>query len=117
MATAALDQIKCGATITRLVMAGESMVLDMGRKARFATPAQTRAIRARDGGCVFPSCGRPPKWCDVHHIDDWALGGATDLDRMCLLCRRHHTLIHNTQWQIEATPDGSFRATHPIRAP
>jgi hypothetical protein len=114
---ATLEQLKCGATLRRLVMAGDSVVLDMGRKTRFATPAQTRAIGIRDAGCIFPGCDRPPQWCDIHHIDDWALGGETNLARMCCLCRRHHTLIHNSQWTITVKPDGSFRLTHPIRAP
>lgn len=115
--TAALEQLKCCATVTRLVIADDSIVLDMGRKTRFATPSQTRAIRIRDGGCIFPGCGRPPKWCDVHHIDGWATGGRTDIARMCCLCRRHHTLIHNSKWTIETNRDGSFRVSHPIRAP
>lgn len=113
----ALDQLCCGATVRRVLMAGESIVLDMGRKARFATPSQARAIRIRDGGCIFPSCDRPPAWCDIHHIDGWLNGGNTDVARMCCLCRRHHTLIHNSQWTIVVQPDGSFRVTHPIRAP
>ena len=117
IAREALDQLSCTATLRRVLMAGDSVVLDMGRKARFATPAQTRAIRIRDGGCIFPSCDRPPHWCDVHHVDEWALGGNTDVARMCCLCRRHHTLIHNSQWTITVEADGSFRATHPIRAP
>lgn len=112
-----LEQLKCTATVRRLVMAGDSVVLDMGRKVRLATAAQTRAIRIRDGACVFAGCGRRPQWCDVHHIDGWAKGGSTDVARMCLLCRRHHTLIHNTSWNIETGPDGMFRTTHPIRAP
>ncbi len=115
--TAALEQLKCSATVTRLVMAGDSIVLDMGRKTRFATPSQTRAIRIRDGGCIFPGCGRPPRWCDIHHIDGWANGGRTDVARMCCLCRRHHTLIHNSKWSISVNPDGTFQVTHPIRAP
>jgi len=115
--TATLEQLKCGATMRRLVMAGDSIVLDMGRKTRFATPAQTRAVRTRDGGCIFPGCGRPPRWCDIHHIDDWASGGHTDVPRMCCLCRRHHTLIHNSRWSIVVEANGSFRLTHPIRAP
>ncbi len=114
---ATLEQLRCDATLRRLVMAGDSVVLDMGRKARLATAAQARAVRIRDAGCIFPSCDRPARWCDIHHIDDWANGGNTDVARMCCLCRRHHTLIHNSRWSIVAEPDGTFRVTHPIRAP
>ncbi len=112
-----LEQIGCSATLTRVVMAGKSVVLDMGRKARFATPSQTRAIRIRDGGCIFPSCDRPAPWCDIHHVDGFLKGGRTDVARMVCLCRRHHTMIHNSKWTIVINPDGTFKVTHPTRAP
>jgi hypothetical protein len=114
---ATLDQLGCGATLTRLVMAGESVILDMGREVRFATPAQARAVRIRDAGCIFPSCDRPARWCDIHHVNGFARGGTTDVATMCCLCRRHHTLIHNSQWDIEVNPDGTFVVTHPTRGP
>ena len=114
---AVLDQLACSATLSRLVMAGRSEVLDMGREVRFATPAQQRAIRIRDRHCVFNGCDRPAAWCDIHHLDQWAQGGLTDVARMACLCRRHHTLIHNSKWTIETNPDGSFKITHPARAP
>jgi len=114
---ATLEQIACGATLTRIVTAGDSQILDMGHKARFATPAQARAIRIRDAGCIFPSCDRPPQWCDIHHIDGFAKGGNTDVARMACLCTRHHTMIHNTKWTITINPDGTFTISHPTRAP
>lgn len=114
---AALEQIRCGATLRRLVMAGESIVLDMGRRTRFATPAQARAVRIRDGGCIFPSCDRPGNWCEIHHVNGFAAGGRTDVARMVCLCTRHHTLIHNSKWTILINPDGTFTAHHPTRAP
>ena len=117
MAQATLEQIGCSATLRRLVMAGDSTVLDMGRKTRLATPAQARAIRIRDAGCIFPSCDRPAHWCDIHHIDGFSKGGRTDVARMCCLCTRHHTLIHNSKWTIQINPDGTLTVSHPTRAP
>jgi hypothetical protein len=114
---ATLEQLSCDATVTRVVMAGDSVILDMGRRTRLATPAQTRAVRIRDAGCVFPSCDRPAPWCDIHHINWFGKGGTTDVATMCLLCRRHHTLIHNSRWTIRTKPDGTFTITHPTRAP
>lgn len=114
---ATLEQIGCGATLTRLVMAGESVILDMGRKTRFATPWQARAVRIRDGGCVFPSCDRPAQWCDIHHVDRFGRSGHTDVDKMVCLCARHHTVIHNSKWTIIINPDGTFTVSHPTRAP
>ncbi|MEA1903753.1 MAG: HNH endonuclease signature motif containing protein, partial [Actinomycetota bacterium] len=61
-------------------------------------PAATRrAVIARDRHCVVAGCGRSPRWCDVHHIIHWADGGETILSNLCLLCRYHHTLIHDNE--------------------
>jgi hypothetical protein len=115
---ATLDRIACGATLRRLVMAGDSIILDMGRKTRLATPAQARAVRIRDTGCVFASCDRPAPWCDIHHVNEWTRhNGPTNVANLVCLCTRHHTLIHNTKWTITINPDGTYTTTHPTRAP
>jgi len=115
---ATLERVSCGATIQRVVMAGDSITLDMGRNTRLATPTQTRAVRIRDAGCIFPSCDRPAPWCDIHHVNGWTHhGGETNVENLVCLCTRHHTLIHNTKWTIRANPDGTHTTTHPTRAP
>jgi len=76
--------------------------LDVGRAERLFTSRQRIALAARDGGCVFPGCDRPPSWCEAHHIDQWERdGGRTDVDDGVLLCRHHHMLLHNAGWNIE----------------
>ena len=61
----------------------------------------------RDGGCAFPGCDRPPRWCDGHHIRHWTDGGHTALTNAVLLCGHHHRLIHsNTGWTVHMTRDG-----------
>jgi hypothetical protein len=46
-------------------------------------------------------CGRPPSWCEAHHIDHWdEHGGRTDIDDRVLLCRFCHLLVHNQGWRI-----------------
>ena len=63
-------------------------------------PAATRrALIARDKGCVFEGCGRPPEWTDAHHLRHWVDGGPTTLDNLALLCRRHHRLVHEEGWR------------------
>ncbi len=44
----------------------------------------------------LPRLRPTPVWCDAHHIDHWAHGGATTLPNLLLLCRRHHGLVHRT---------------------
>jgi hypothetical protein len=65
-------------------------------------------LEARDGGCVFPGCDRPPAWCDAHHVDERSRGGRTDLRRMALLCRHHHTVTHRRDWTMGVTEDQWF---------
>lgn len=77
--------------------------LDVGRAARTVTSAQTKALRVRDGGCVYPGCPRTPAFCDAHHVQHWADGGATSLDNMVLVCRHHHRTLHQGLWSL--SPD------------
>ena len=44
-------------------------------------------------------CGRSP--CDAHHIKYWSKGGDTSVDNAVLLCRHHHTLIHQSEWEVK----------------
>jgi hypothetical protein len=90
-------------------MAGPSVVLDMGRRTRLATPSQRRALAIRDQHCVFAGCDRPADWCDVHHLASWLEGlGLTDLANLVLLCRRHHIMCHEGGWTLTRQPDGTI---------
>jgi len=114
---ATLERIACDAMLARLVTAGDSIVLDLGRATRLATPAQRKALAVRDGECRFPGCDRPHHWCDIHHLTSWLQGGATDLAELLLLCRRHHVFVHQLGWRITRNPDGTLTFTDPARGP
>jgi hypothetical protein len=79
----------CDAAITRIAGRGE-MDAELSQAGRTIPPAIRRALTARDRGCVFPGCGRPPEWTDAHHVRHWIDGGPTTLENLALLCRRHH---------------------------
>jgi len=87
-------RLACDAKVSRVITAGASQPLDVGRSTKVVPPALRRALIARDAGCGFPGCGRPPSWCDAHHVRHWADGGRTALDNLVLLCRPHHRAIH-----------------------
>jgi hypothetical protein len=75
--------------------------LDLGREQRLFNRAQRRALAARDGGCRWPGCERPPAFTEAHHIEHWLRdNGNTDIDQGVLLCHAHHLLLHNQRWQI-----------------
>ena len=60
----------CDAELNRVVTRGASTILDYGTTTRLASDAQYYALVARDGGCRWPGCDRPPGWTEVHHIDE-----------------------------------------------
>ncbi len=96
----------CDADIVPVVLGGRGEVLDVGRAMRTATPAIRRAVTARDKGCAFPGCDRPPEWCDFHHLIWWCRGGPTSADEGCLLCPYHHAEIHREHWKARRGRDG-----------
>jgi len=95
-----LRRMAIDAQILPVTMGGESLPLDVGRAKRLATEAQRIALGERDGGCAW--CCAPASYCDVHHIDFWGSGGATDLRNLVMLCVGCHHRLHDYGWGIEA---------------
>lgn len=89
-----LRMLACDCSISRIVLGPDSEVLDVGRKTRVWSPAQRRAIVARDRHCQADGCDRDYRYCDIHHTDHWAGGGETSVDKGKLFCRFHHTTEH-----------------------
>jgi hypothetical protein len=48
--------------------------------------------------------GRPGSFRDAHHLRHWVDGGATALGNLVLLCRTHHTAVHEHGWQLARDP-------------
>ena len=97
---AEVRRLACNAGIIPLVLGERSQPMDIGRKTRSFPAGIRRVLVARDKGCAFPGCGRSPKQCDAHHIHHWANGGDTSVKNAVLLCRHHHTLIHQSEWEV-----------------
>ena len=100
-------RLACDAQILPVLLGGTGQVLDVGQARRLFTGALRRALVARDHGCAFPGCDRPPRWCDGHHIRSWADGGPTSLSNAVLLCGRHHRAVHQHDgWAVRLAGDG-----------
>lgn len=84
----------------------QGAVLDLYRDRRIASPTQTLALIARDGGCSFPACDVRPEWCERHHIISWLDGGPTNLDNLTLVCRYHHHYFQQRRWTCKINTDG-----------
>ena len=99
---ATLERFTCDCTLSRVITAGRSEVLDVGRATRTIPPALWKALVVRDRHCQAPGCDRPPGWCEAHHIIHWSKGGPTSLDNLQLLCWQHHRRRH-----FEPEPGGT----------
>ncbi|GLH98775.1 HNH endonuclease [Phytohabitans aurantiacus] len=99
-------RLACDAHILPIVLGGQGQILDVGQQRRLFTGPLRRALVARDGGCAFPGCDRPPQWCNGHHIRHWTDGGDTALNNGVLLCGYHHRLIHRGEWEVRMADDG-----------
>src|SRR2546423_500341 len=109
-----VERWSCDSNITRILLGGESTVIDVGRSKRVVEGPVRRALNARDGCCRWPNCDRPAKWSAAHHVVHWIKGGTTDLENLILLCHRHHWMVHEGGWQIVKRDDGRIL---PIRPP
>ncbi len=98
--------------VLRRVVTADSEVLDLGRGVRLASRAQRRAMKHRDGDCAVPDCARPPHWCDAHHVTAYATGGATNLNDLVYVCRRHHHMLEHG-WTLTQDPDNTWTFTPP----
>lgn len=87
------------ADLALMICDGRGAVLAEHRTKRIATRSQTLALIARDRGCSFPDCDRPPEWCQRHHIVAWHAGGLTNIENLTLLCHAHHRRFEAEGWQ------------------
>ncbi|WP_205877467.1 HNH endonuclease signature motif containing protein [Mycobacterium camsae] len=83
--------------------------LYLGRARRIASPDQRLALFAAERGCTYPGCDVAADKCEVHHLNEWANGGPTDITNLTLACPGNHKLIgkgwsttklgnHRTAW-------------------
>jgi hypothetical protein len=108
----AVERHICEAVIVPVLFDGDRRVIDIGVPQRLFTRRQRIALAARDGGCAFTGCDRPPSWTEAHHLQPWSEGGATSISNGILLCRHHHLLVHDHGWGIRRV-DGTWQFDPP----
>jgi len=114
VSAAELGVLCCDSVLHRLVVDAGGAILDYGRATRAWPVDLYNAVAARDQGCRWPGCERPPAWCDVHHVRGWHHGGETSLDNGAMLCRRHHRRLHGRAgWRAKLVPRGTLEGTAP----
>lgn len=78
----------------------------LGRSKRVASADQRIVLHSLDRGCTAPGCDKPGFATQVHHIDEWAVGGLTNIDDLTFACNRHHPLL-DRGWRTRKLPNGT----------
>ena len=108
-------RLACDAATVRMQHGPGGEIIDVGRRTRTISPALRRALNARDRQCRFPGCRN--RRCDAHHLRHWAHGGATALDNLVLLCRRHHRAVHEEGFRVTLDANGDVQFVRPDGRP
>ncbi len=109
----AVERLACDCSVTRILLGSDSTVIDVGRAKRVISGPQRKALEIRDHGCIWTGCDRPATWTSGHHLVHWIHGGPTDMPNLCLLCYRHHWMVHEGGWQIMRADDGRILTVPP----
>lgn len=91
--------------------------LYLGRTKRIASADQRVVLHGRDRGCTAPGCTMPGYLTEVHHADEWATGGLTNVDVLVFACRPHHELLTSGGWKVRIRTDGAVEWIPPPRLP
>jgi hypothetical protein len=131
ISTELAQRLSCDCVTWRVVLDPVSgLPLNLGRTHRIVPAWLRKAVLARDRQCRWPGCDAPAQWVDIHHLDAWAEGGLTNVDRLLSLCRYHHVKVHEGHWQVDfdsttgevwvTRPDGrpyELRPSQPFTTP
>ena len=112
------ERLLCDGSVSVLSIDRKGAALDLGRSQRLASEPQRRALGARYTKCAAPGCNWEVRFCEPHHLDQWANGGGTRVDRMVPLCTvKHHPLVHEGRWKVVERPGGAIDLVPPWRQP
>ncbi len=112
---ATAQRLLCDSWVGRIVFGAQGEVLDHGRHKRLFTPAQRRAMIARDGPwCIVADCTVPADRCEAHHLDPFGPAhGHTDVARGGLVCDAHHHDVHERRYTLTRHADNTWTFTAP----
>jgi hypothetical protein len=81
----------------------EGRPVNVGRDLRILPLRSRRLIEDRDRGCRFPGC-TTTRFVEIHHLLDWANGGATDDVNLVSLCPFHHDAVSRGDFTMTGDP-------------
>src|SRR5260370_27603283 len=66
-----VERLACDASVTRILLDSDSMVIDVGRAKRTIQGPARKALNVRDEHSIRTGCERPPSWCSGPHLVHW----------------------------------------------
>ncbi|MBO2455944.1 DUF222 domain-containing protein [Actinomadura barringtoniae] len=97
------------AGISPLIFGRGHVPLYLGHTVRIASAGQRRALETLYDTCAVHGCEVPGFLCEVDHVDGWALGSPTDIDKLTLCCGWHNRWKHANPDQLQISRnDGRF---------
>jgi hypothetical protein len=106
-------RLACGASLVWLASDENGDPVAISERTQDIPQSVRRAVRARDKGCRFPSCGMPAEYCDVHHVVHRVDGGPHTKNNCWCLCKFHHHLVHEGGFTVTLLDDGSLEFRRP----
>ncbi|WP_433466536.1 DUF222 domain-containing protein [Spirillospora sp. CA-128828] len=110
-------RIALNAGVSPLLLGKGNIPLYLGHRERFATPAQRRVLETLYPTCAVQGCEVPGTLCEIDHVNGWALGSPTDIDKLALCCGWHNRYKHTNPQRLRITKDEDGRYTYRTRPP
>ncbi len=76
--------------VRRIVLGGDGVVLDFGRRKRLFTGPLREAVLLSERQCLWPGCDRPASQCEADHTVPYHQRGPTSAGNGAPLCDRHN---------------------------
>ncbi len=97
------DRVLCDGVV-QPVWERDGVPFSVGRSQRIVPDRTRRIVERRDRGCRVPGC-TADRFVEVHHIEHWLDGGATDTANLVSLCPKHHRMHHQGRLGISGDAD------------
>lgn len=101
-----LGTILCTAITEIVATRGGDFLSYSVTERRTFTSAQRRVLLTTFTSCAVPDCHVPGLRCDAHHVQPAALDGPTTISNGVLLCRHHHTKLHQGRLRLVPRQSG-----------
>lgn len=104
-------RLACTSSLVWLAEDADGNPVAVSPKTQDIPTSVRRAVRSRDGGCTFPTgtggtCGLPPEFSEVHHVQHRSQGGPHTTKNCRTHCKYHHHLVHEGGFTMIIGPDG-----------